>query len=115
MIKIGETAEALDDRHVIIQRRDAYSFGSDAVVVAKFACADGRIRGGTVLDLCSGCGVIGILIAIETGAAVTGVELDCVLWDMSVRSAKLNGLDNVKFENVDLKDYTPSFKFDCGV
>ena len=116
MIKAGETAEPLDDTHVVLQRRDAYRFGSDAVSLYKFARDAGRMRKEShVLDLCSGCGIIGLLAAIETGARVTGVELDTVLWDMSVRSAMLNGLDNAAFINADLKAYAPEARFDIVV
>ena len=100
-IKAGEIAEPLDDNHAILQRKDCYRFGSDAVALAKFASEFVR-REQRVFDLCSGCGIVGILIAIETGACVDGAELDRTLLDMSVRSAAMNGLDGVKFFNADV-------------
>ena len=103
IVKLGETAEPLGDGFYIIQRRDVYRFGSDAVALAKFASKDIR-RGFDVLDLCSGCGVVGILVAIATGARVLGAELDETLFDMSVRSVKLNGLCDVRFVNADLRE-----------
>lgn len=103
LIKSGEAAEPLGDGFVILQRRDLYRFGSDSVALAKFAARDIR-RGHAVLDLCSGCGIVGILIAIETDASVTGAELDETLYDMSVRSAELNGLSNVAFVRADLRE-----------
>lgn len=103
MIKAGEAAEPLGDGFFILQRRDAYRFGSDSVALAKFASGDIR-RGFDVLDLCSGCGIVGMLVAVSTGARVLGVELDETLFDMSVRSAKLNKLADVSFINADLRE-----------
>ena len=99
----GEAAEPLDDNHAIIQRRDCYRFGSDAVALAHFAAKYVR-RDERVFDLCSGCGIVGIQIAIETGASVVGAELDKTLCDMSVRSAVMNGLTAVEFFNADVRD-----------
>lgn len=102
-IGAGEAAEPLDDDRYIIQRKDCYRFGSDAVALAKFA--SGYVgRGRRVFDLCSGCGIVGILIAIETGASIVGAELDETLCDMSVRSAAMNGLADVAFFNADVRD-----------
>ena len=104
-LKAGEKIEPLDDGYGIIQSAELYRFGTDAVALAKFAAA--RIaRENRVLDLCSGCGVVGILIAVATGARVDGAELDGALCDMSVRSCALNGLDGVRFYNADVRDLT---------
>ena len=102
-IAAGEVAEPLDDTHAILQRKDCYRFGSDAVALAKFAGEYVR-REQRVFDLCSGCGVVGILMAIEYGVSVVGAELDHTLCDMSVRSAAMNGLENAAFYNADIRD-----------
>ena len=98
-----ERIEPLDENHSIIQSVSGYRFGSDAVALSKFAgeCVK---KSDKIFDLCSGCGVVGILLAIETGCAVEGAELDTSLFDMSVRSCELNGLDNVRFYNADIRD-----------
>lgn len=96
LVREGEKAEPLGDGYYIIQSETHYRFGSDAVSLAHFAARD-TARNDRVLDLCSGCGIIGIMLAISTGAQVEGVEIDKDLWDMSVRSAELNGLGNAVF------------------
>lgn len=115
-LKSGEAIEPLDDAHSIIQSADGYRFGSDAVALAKFAC--GYISDGArVFDLCSGCGIVGMLVAIERGARVVGAEIDEELCDMSNRSAAMNGLDAV-FHNVDVRESNAVFErgaFDAAV
>lgn len=98
----GERAEPLDEQNIIIQSVDGYRFGSDSVELAHFAAK--RIKkGARVFDLCSGCGIIGIMLAIE-GFQVDGAEIDHAQWDRSVRSAGANMLDNACFYNTDIND-----------
>ena len=102
-LKQYEKIEPLDNGYAIIQSERGYRFGSDAVALYKFARrfvkADAR-----VLDLCSGSGVIGIMLAADKGCSVDGVEIDKELWDMSVRSCALNELCNVCFYNADIRE-----------
>lgn len=99
----NEVVEPLDDGKYIIQPKVGYRFGSDSVALAKFS--SGFIKKtDRVVDICSGCGIIGILIALETGAEVCGAEIDERLFDMSNRSAAANGLDGVRFFNADVRD-----------
>lgn len=101
-LKAGEKFEPLDDKYGIIQSEDLYRFGTDAVSLAKFASAHVS-TGDRVFDLCSGCGIVGILVAIATGASVDGAELDSALFDMSVRSCAANKLENIRFFNADVR------------
>ncbi|MCM1368229.1 MAG: methyltransferase [Roseburia sp.] len=102
----GEIAEPLGDGRVIIQRKDGYRFGSDAIALSHFAA--GYVRGeNRVADLCSGCGIIGIQLAIDTGAEIVGAEIDETLCDMSVRSCALNGLSRATFYNADVRRLPP--------
>lgn len=98
----GERMEPLDSENVIIQSVDGYRFGSDSVALAHFA-AERLKKGARVFDLCSGCGIIGIMLAIE-GFNVDGAEIDRDQWDRSVRSVGANQLDNACFYNADIKE-----------
>ena len=73
------------------QPQYGYRFSADAVALADFAHA-GRLE--TVLDLCSGCGVVPILIwqrcPFRSGL---GVELDPELAMLAARNVKQFGLD----------------------
>ncbi len=87
--------ERLDDLQLnnlfIIQNPNKYNFTSDAVLLANFCKAKPN---STIVDLCSGSGVIGILVFEKTKAKkVVLVELQEYLADMSKRSVKLNKLD----------------------
>lgn len=103
-VKADEAVEPLDDGYSIIQPKDGtgYRFGGDAIALARFVC-DHLPRGARVLDLCSGCGVIGTVLNIERGMRSIGVELDARLYDMSVRSARDNRIDkDVGFVHADV-------------
>lgn len=102
-VRDGEKAEPLGDGYYIIQSENGYRFGSDAVSLAHYASGFAN-KNSRVFDMCSGCGIIGIIIAIANGCSVDGAELDSELYDMSVRSCDLNGLDGVKFSNADAKN-----------
>lgn len=101
-VRDGEKAEPLGDGYYIIQNERGYRFGSDAVALAHFAQRELTWRD-KVLDLCSGCGIIGIMLAISSGARIFGAEIDGELCDMSVRSVILNELENIEFMNIDAR------------
>ncbi len=98
----NEISEPLGGGYSIIQPTDGYRFGSDAIALKNFACRYIK-TGDKVFDLCSGCGIIGICVAVERGAIVGGAEIDVRLCDMSNRSVAANGL-NARFYNVDICD-----------
>ena len=68
----------------IIQSRDGFCFGMDAVLLSGFA----QIRAGeTVVDLGSGTGIIPILLEAKTeGKHFTGLEIQEEVADMARRS-----------------------------
>lgn len=111
----NEVVEPLDDDgHVIIQPKDGYRFGADAIALYKFALRFVG-RGSRVFEPCSGCGVIGISLAVAADCEVVGAEIDKELCDMSNRSAVLDGLERAMFFNADVRTFEPSGKFDCVV
>lgn len=93
--------EQLDDLQLnnlyILQEKDGYHFTSDAVMLANFVKVKNN---GRVVDLCSGSGVIGILVNAKNNCKdVTLVELQETLADMSLRSIKYNDIDNIRVIN----------------
>lgn len=104
-LNAGEAIEPLDDRYIVIQPTDGYRFGGDSTALASYASRHLRGTAARVFDLCSGCGVIGMSVAIANEKArVVGAEIDCALADMSVRAAQVNGL-NAKFYNADIRKF----------
>lgn len=98
--------ERLDDLQCnglqIIQDPSAFCFGMDAVLLAHFA----RIRQhDTVVDLCTGCGVIPLLLtAYSQAEKIIGFDIQESMIDMARRSAELNHVsDRVRFEMMDVR------------
>jgi tRNA1Val (adenine37-N6)-methyltransferase len=90
--KEGERIDSLQrDGYDIIQHPGKFCFGMDAVLLSSFANVK---KGETVLDLCTGTGVIPILLKAKTeGEHFTGLELQPDVADMASRSVAMNGLE----------------------
>lgn len=76
----------------IIQSPTIFSYSLDAVLLAHFATIP--IARGNILDLCTGNGVIPLLLSSRTKANLTGVEIQHRLADMAKRSISINALSN---------------------
>ncbi len=107
-VRDREAVEPLDEKHCIIQPTDGYRFGGDAIALYKYAAEKTRAES-KAFDMCSGCGIVGISLALAVGCEVVGAEIDARLCDMSNRSCALNGLDRVRFINVDVRDIETAF------
>lgn len=75
----------------IIQRKDGFCFGMDAVLLSGFV----QVKlGEKVLDLGTGTGIIPILLEAKTaGRHFTGLEIQEEIADMAKRSVRLNQLE----------------------
>lgn len=92
----------------LIQNTACFCFGMDAVLLSSFASAK---QGDRVLDLCTGNGVIPILMhGKNKGIKCVGVEIQPVSAELAKRNVALNKLEN-DFEMVqaDLKDAVSIF------
>ena len=103
MLKNNERLDDLQFNNLyIIQSKDEYSFTSDAVALANFVHVSNY---GRVVDLCSGSGVIGILVNAKNKVKdVTLVEIQESLADMSLRSVEYNHIDNIRVINKPLQN-----------
>ncbi|MCT4584144.1 MAG: tRNA1(Val) (adenine(37)-N6)-methyltransferase [Peptostreptococcaceae bacterium] len=97
--------EQIDDLQIndlkIIQNKDGFCFGIDAVLLSNFA----RIKKGqTAVDLGTGTGIIPILMAGKSNAKkVIGIEIQEEVASMAKRSVILNNMeDKVEILNQDL-------------
>lgn len=87
----------------IIQSPSVFSFSLDAVLLARFAYLP--IQKGKIIDLCSGNGVIPLLISKRTKASIIGVEIQERLYDMALRSIQYNHLENqIQMVHDDIKN-----------
>ena len=75
----------------IIQNKDKFCFGMDAVLLSGFA----RVNpGDRVIDLGTGTGIIPILLEAKyEGEHYTGLEIQEEMAEMAARSVRLNGLE----------------------
>jgi tRNA1(Val) A37 N6-methylase TrmN6 len=106
MVKLNE-GERLDDILAeglkIIQSNDVFSFSLDAVLLANFVYVP--IQKGNLLDLCTGNGIIPLMLSKRTKGKITGVELQERLFEMANRSVHYNGLENqIELVHGDVKE-----------
>ncbi|MBS4201460.1 tRNA1(Val) (adenine(37)-N6)-methyltransferase [Bacillus sp. FJAT-49732] len=87
----------------IIQSPSVFAFSLDAVLLARFTYLP--IQKGNIIDLCSGNGVIPLLLSPRTKAKIIGVEIQERLYDMAIRSISYNKLDDrIEMIHGDIKD-----------
>ncbi|SHK59700.1 tRNA1(Val) A37 N6-methylase TrmN6 [Clostridium cavendishii DSM 21758] len=106
-IKLVKEDESLDDLQLdgihLIQKKDAFRFGVDAVLLANFANVK---RSHRVMDLCTGTGIVPfILFGKRKPKEVVGLEIQEEMVEMAYRSVQINStFETIKFINGDLKD-----------
>lgn len=93
MLKEGERLDDLEVNGLkLIQNPKLYCFTSDSVLLANTAKVKRKDK---VVDLCSGSGIVGILIASKQGAKqVDLVELQPKMADLAARNVEINNLAN---------------------
>ena len=102
--------ERLDDlqRNQIIQKKNGFCFGMDAVLLSGFA----RVKQGEkAIDLGTGTGIIPILLEAKyEGEHYTGLEIQDEMADMAARSVALNHLEEkVSIVKGDIKEASRLF------
>lgn len=101
--------ERVDDLQLnglkIIQNPKWFCFGTDAVLLADYSSKSIK-KGAKVLDLCSGNGIIPILLSAKSPASeIHGLEIQSDVVEMARRSVSLNKLDDkINMCCGDLKD-----------
>lgn len=103
-LKPNEKIEDLECNGLkIIQSKDGFRFGIDAVILADFAKKG--INKSNVLDIGTGTGIISILLAGKTNAKkIIGLDVQKQVCDMAKRSVLLNRLeDRIEIVNEDIK------------
>lgn len=105
--KYVNSDETLDDLQLnglhLIQKKDGFRFGVDAVLLSNFANIKNKHR---VIDLCTGTGIIPFLIAGKTNSnSIVGIEIQEDMVEMANRSVIINEVEKrIEFIWGDLKD-----------
>lgn len=95
-LKVGERIDDLQLNGLkIIQKQNGFCFGIDAVLLSDFA--KNVKKADTIVDLCSGNGVIALLLTekIKTVKKIYAVEVQEEVAEMAKRSIELNNLTSV--------------------
>ena len=101
------------DGYMILQDTKGFLFGVDAVLLTDFVKK--VPEGGSVLDICSGNGIIPILLAAKTKAGhIDGLEIQEDVVDMASRSVYMNELEErITMTCGDLKEINRYYKAHC--
>ncbi len=93
IVKPDETLEELMiNSLVLIQKKNGFRFGTDAVLLADFAK---DIPSQETLDLCSGSGIVPILLSHKSNAKkICGLEIQDDIHEMSLRTVAANSLES---------------------
>lgn len=99
----------MNERLQLIQSPTIFSYSLDAVLLAHFANIP--IKKGNILDLCTGNGVIPLMLTTKTNAQIVGLEIQERLANMAKRSVILNELEKqISIIEGDLKDTQQDLK-----
>lgn len=113
-----EADETLEDLQCsglrLIQKKDGFRFGTDAVLLADFAK---KIRSENTLDLCTGTGIVPLLLSAKTDTKkISGLEIQEDIAALAKKSVELNGLsERIFIQCGDLKNAAyiyPAASFD---
>lgn len=104
----GEQLDDLQNGYHLIQAKNGFRFGVDAVLLADYAKE--RI-GRCVLDLCCGNGIVPVLLAAKTACpSICGLEIQAESASLAKRNVRLNGLEErIRIVEGDLKESTAFF------
>lgn len=105
----GERIDELQrNGYRIIQNKDGFCFGMDAVLLSGFTQVK---KGERAVDLGTGTGIIPILLEAKTeGEHFTGLEIQKTSADMARRSVALNGLsEKISIVEGDIKEASSIF------
>ena len=93
----------------IIQRPDMFNFSLDSTLLADFVIPLTKTK--KILDLGTGNAPIPLFLSMKTKAKIIGIELQEDVFDLAVRTIKLNNLeDQITILNKDIKGIHKSFE-----
>jgi len=98
----------------VYQFQDGFKFSLDSILLAEFA--EIRKNDEHIIDLCTGNGVIPILLAHKYQKIVAGVEIQAEIAQLARESVAYNSMDSMvtilEKDVLELKNYFPGNNFD---
>ncbi|MGK9045591.1 tRNA1(Val) (adenine(37)-N6)-methyltransferase [Mammaliicoccus vitulinus] len=109
MLNPGERLDQLlREKYEIIQNDDVFSFSTDALLLGEFAKVRNKDK---IMDLCTGNGIIPLLLAYKSQSNIKGIEIQEALVEMAHRTIRHNHLDDrISIELMDLKNVSNVYK-----
>ena len=108
-LKSTEQIEDLGNGLKVIQDKNGFCFGTDAVALANFAAAKPKER---LMDFCTGTAIVPVLLCGRTRCAdMTALEIQPEVCDMARRTVELNGLTGrIRVELGDLRQAASAYE-----
>ncbi|MCS5420841.1 MULTISPECIES: tRNA1(Val) (adenine(37)-N6)-methyltransferase [Psychrilyobacter] len=110
-MRADENLEPLDHGMVILQKKDGFRFGEDAVMVAEFFTP---AKSGKLLDIGTGTGIISLILSRNPKIdKITSVEIQEEMAGMAKRSVEKNDLtEKIEVLNIDIKNLNRGNTYD---
>ena len=99
------------DNLKIVQNKEYFNFSLDSVLLPNFCCLNKSIK--KIMDLCTGNAPIPLILSTMTDADIIGVEIQKNIYDLAIKSVKINNLDKkIKIINEDVRKIDSYFETD---
>lgn len=93
----------------IIQDPEMFSFSIDSMILGYFATINKKVN--NIVDFCTGNAPIPLYLTLRTKAHITGVEIQKKVYELGLKSVKMNNKDNqITLLNEDLKGISNKIK-----
>lgn len=109
----SELNDLYDTGFKIYQSKNYFKFSLDSLLLANFV--EFNFTDKLVLDLCTGNAPVPIILSENKKIKIYGFELQKEIYELAVKSIKVNQIDNVEIINDDVKNslnYFPGNNFD---
>lgn len=95
----------------IYQNEDMFKFSIDSILLPNFVTISSKCK--KILDIGTGNAVIPIVLSTKTDAKIDGVEIQEEVYNLGVKSVKLNNLENqISLYNNDIKEFYKNLESD---
>lgn len=94
----------------IVQNTDWFKFSIDSVLLSNFVKVNNKMN---IVDFCTGNAPIPLFLSTRTKSKITGIELQDKIYNMAVKSIKINDLSNqISIINCDVKKFAKDSETD---